>query len=471
MGRKKREEVIEELEIESIGFEGISIARVDNHVRFIKGGVPGDIVNAVQFKKKKNRIESKIKEIIKPSPQRIDPKCKYFGDCGGCSWQNMPYIEQLKWKTTHVTDAFVRQEKLHIGKLEDILPSPSEFNYRNKMEFSFGASRWMTVNEIRDQEEIEQKYFALGLHAKGRFDKVIDIHECHIHDSEANFILNTVRDISLELDLKPYNLRTHEGFVRNLMIRKSYYQNEFLVVLITNKVKDDFESAAIEKISLALKERFKGSFIHAVNSKINPTNIDNSELLWGNGYLIERVLNVDFKISAFSFFQTNSTQLDNFIGEILKKAEIGKDDIVWDLYCGTGSISLPAAKISKKVYGIELFEQSVIDARNNAKLNNIENSEFFTADLHSKDTPDLMNDLEKPNIIILDPPRGGIHSNLLDHLLKLNVPKIIYVSCNPMTQARDYKKLNEKYEIISLKPVDMFPQTYHIESIAVLSLK
>ena len=471
MGRKKRAEVIEELEIESIGFEGISIARVDNHVRFIKGGVPGDIVKAVQFKKKKNRIESKIKEIVKASPQRIDPKCKYFGDCGGCSWQNMPYSEQLKWKSTHIKDAFFRQEKLQIGELEDILPSESQFNYRNKMDFSFGASRWMTVNEIEEKEKIEQKYFALGLHAKGRFDKVIDINDCHIQDNDGNMILNIVRKISLDLDLKPYNLRTHEGFVRNLMIRKSYYQNELLIVLITNNPKDDYEVEAIQKISNSLKEKINGSFIHAINSKINPTNIDSSELFWGNGYLIERVLGVDFKISPFSFFQTNSTQLDNFIGEIIIKSDINEKDIVWDLYCGTGSISLPAAKKCQKVYGIELFEQSVIDARRNAELNGISNTEFFSADLHSKDTPSLMNELDRPDLIIMDPPRGGVHKNLLDHLLELEVPKIVYVSCNPMTQARDCKILEDKYEIESLRPVDMFPQTYHIESIGVLKLK
>jgi len=272
------------------------------------------------------------------------------------------------------------------------------------------------------------------------------------------------------MDLKPYNLRSHEGCLRNLIIRKSYYKNELLIVLVS-AFKDEKVDEFIDVISNKLSTMIKGSFIHAINSQKNPVNIDEQKLLFGTGQLEEVIDDVKFTISPFSFFQTNTSQLNGFIGEILNFASITSGDVVWDLYCGTGSISLPAAKIANKVYGVELFEQSVEDAKENAKNNNITNAEFYSADLHDKKTPDLLKDFPKADVLILDPPRAGIHKNLLTHILDLEIPRLIYVSCNPATQARDCGILNEKYHIKKIRPVDMFPQTYHIESIAELILK
>ena len=470
MARKKRSQKIDELEIESLGFEGVSIARKDEMVYMLRGGVPGDIVEAAQRKKKKNRIESQILKVIKASDKRIEPKCIYFGECGGCSWQNISYEDQLYWKQKHVNDAIVRMEKLSPGEIESAMPSKQEFNYRNKMEFSFGASRWMTSKEIESGEEIEQKNFALGLHAKGRFDKVIDIKKCFIHDPIGNEIVNKTRELALEMEMRPYHQRFHDGFLRTLTIRKSNHSNEFLVILKTNEVVDDQQIEFLNQVEKLYAEIFTGSFIHAINTTVNPVNIESQKVIFGSGYLIEDILGEKFKISPLSFFQTNSYQLNDFISEILNYANIKDEETVWDLYCGTGSISLPASRKAKKIIGIELFEGSIEDAKVNAELNGINNCEFYASDLHKKEIPSLLKDLDHPDLVILDPPRAGSHDNLLNHLKEIKPKRIIYVSCNPTTQARDCKKLEDLYRIKKIRPVDMFPQTYHIESIAELEL-
>lgn len=470
MARKKK---YKDLKIESIGFEGISIARDDGKVYFVKGGIPGDLVHTRLKKKRKNYTEAVIEEVLEPGDGRQEPLCDHFDSCGGCKWQHLEYDKQIYWKKQHVKDSFERLGKVEYEVLHDTLPAPEIYQYRNKMEFSFGASRWMTEEEIQNKDEIEDKHFALGLHAPGRFDKVNDIYKCHIQNYEANDFLNLIRDKAKEFDTKPHNTITHEGYLRNFVIRRSEKNDEYLVILVT----DDIKEPEDEMFLNWYKNEFPGIFpkitnvIHAVNNTKSPVAAGTPEIIKGKGYITESILGVDFRISPFSFFQTNSHQLDQFIENILNFADLSGNETVWDLYCGTGSITLPASKRSDKIFGMELVESSVNDARNNAEINNIVNAEFFSLDLHSKDMPFLLEKLEEPDVIFIDPPRAGMHKNLIEHIMKTGAPKIVYVSCNPATQARDCEILSKKYEIKDIKPVDMFPHTYHIESIAKLELK
>lgn len=469
----KRYNEIVLLDIEAIGFQGISIARKDGLVYFVKGAVPGDKVNALIRKKKKNHIECELAELLEPSLYRVKPQCDYFGICGGCSWQHLDYEQQLKWKRQHVQDAFQRIGKIEVIQLEETLPSPEIFNYRNKMEFSFGNSRWLTKEEIESVSEIIQKDFALGLHIPGRFDKVLDIENCHIQNDYGNKILNIIKSKAIDCNVTAYDSRENQGFLRNLIIRSSVANNEIMVILITNSIQNEEEQNFIDWYDNEFgKDDIKISVIgRAVNSTRSPVATEKPMITKGNDYITENILGIDFRISPYSFFQTNSKQLNQFIGEIISRAELKSSDIVWDLYCGTGSISLPASKQCKEIIGIEMFEGSVADARKNAELNNITNAKFICADLHEKKIPDLLNSLPKPDVIFIDPPRAGMHTNLVNHLLEIGAKRIVYVSCNPTTQARDCALLSEKYTVKSIKPVDMFPHTFHVEAIAVLDIK
>ncbi|MBM2813816.1 MAG: SAM-dependent methyltransferase [Ignavibacteria bacterium] len=462
-----------QLKIEAIGFEGISIARSDGFVYFVKGGVPGDTVLAEIIRKKKTYYECRINEILEPSPHRQQAPCIYFGVCGGCSWQNIDFPEQLKWKQRHIEDAFYRIGKIPNIEYKPILSLSEPWHYRNKMEFSFGASRWLTNAELLVDSDIAHKYFALGLHVSGRYDKVLDIEKCLIQPEGNDNILNTIREQALRLDVSAYHEVKHIGFLRHLVIRRARATDDCMVNLITNKPVDDIENDFLKWFYNDFNPEVLGitSMHHAVNSKITPVAIGDIIFSKGQDYITEKILGLNYKISPFSFFQTNSQALDGFIGKILETAKINGSQTVWDLYCGTGSISLPAAVIAGKVIGIELSQSSVNDANNNKNINSISNVDFICSDLHSREMPELLRNLERPDIIILDPPRSGMTNNLIENLMEIAPPKIVYVSCNPVTQARDCALLSEKYDIISAQPVDMFPQTYHLESIALLTRK
>lgn len=465
MGRKKRK--IVELDIESLGFEGVAVAKKEGQVYFVKNAVPGDKVKAFVKRKRKNYSEAIVNEVLQPSKDRIDPVCKYFEDCGGCNWQNITYEDQLSWKKTHVKDAFER-----IGKIEtdiyDVLESPKQFHYRNKMDLTISANRWLTQWEVDSDVDFDNRYFAIGMHTPGRFDKVIDIKTCHIQPEEGDEIVSIIRNTSNELGLTAYNKFKKEGFMKGLILRKSVSADEIMLILVTN-TSDEEKDAAVKKILDNLNEKFNNiNFIHAINSTSSPVKIESYNTLQGNEYIIEEILGIKYKISPFSFFQTNSYQLDQFIWKIVEAGELSESDIVWDLYCGTGSITLPASRNCKEIYGVEMVQSSIDDAKENTELNDINNAEFFAADLHDDDMPELLNSLPKPDVIFIDPPRAGMHKNLVEHLRTIGCEKIIYVSCNPATQARDCELLKDMYNIKSVQPVDMFPQTYHIESIAIL---
>ncbi len=476
ISKKKKPDVFVELEIESSGFNGVSVGRIDGMVHFVEGAVPGDTVRARLTKNKKNYVECKTVEILQKSENRIEPLCEHFDNCGGCKRQDLIYSEQLKWKELNVKESFQRLHKVEVGNFEKILNAPKEFYYRNKMEFSFANKRWLTPEEMNNQDKEENpiidKNFAFGLHIAGAFDKVLDLNICHLQQHKANEIFQVTKKYLKSNNITANSAREHTGLLRNLIIRHSQYEDNFMIILITNPNPDENE---MNHINIWAKIIFDFDYVSSVifaQKELNsPVKIIEHHTLYGKDYLLEDILGVKFQISPFSFFQTNPSQLNNFIQSILDYSELQSDEILWDLYCGTGSISLPASKFVKKVIGLELVESSIFDAKSNSALNDITNTEFYAVDLHTKTLPDIFRKIDKPDNIIIDPPRAGIHNNVINHLLELEIPKITYVSCNPTTMARDCELLSEKYEIITVKPVDMFPQTYHIEAIAKLRLK
>jgi len=468
--KNKRELNTIELTVESLAFEGAGIARNEGLVYFVEGGLPGDRIVAEVVRKKKSFVEARIRTIIEPSPARIEPPCPYFVDCGGCSLQNLDYGEQLRWKRQFVVDSFERIGKLHGLNILPTLDSPIRFRYRNKMEYSFSASRWISDEEILTTENIEQKHFALGLHKTGRFDKVIDIADCLIGQNETATALDTLRTEALKRNIEPYNQRSHRGFLRNIVIRSG--SDSLFFILVTSKPENDDEKLFIDWYGNTFSKMFpKDNILHAMNETSSPVANGIITVLNGREFISERILGVEYRISPFSFFQTNTQQLDRFVGAILDSAELTGSENVWDLYCGAGTISLPAARRAQFVNGIELVESSIADARSNAERNGISNAAFHAVDLHTKSIGSFLDTLAKPDVVVIDPPRAGMHPALLETICRTHAPLVVYISCNPATQARDCSALSEFYEIESIQPVDMFPQTFHVESIARMKKK
>ncbi len=465
----KKQEIIN-LTIDSLAFEGYGVGRFNDFVYFVKGAIPGDNVEVRLLKKRKNYAFANVLNVVTPSQKRIEPPCEYFGECGGCSLQNLDYDEQLHWKTQFVKDALKKFANIDPNIVQHALECSNQFEYRNKMEFSFSAQRWLTKNEIRNDNKIINKNFALGLHTPENYLKVIDINQCHIQNNYANQILNFVRSEANRQLIEPYNTRTNMGFLKNLVIRHSVANNNFLVILITNSVEYDAETNFAIDLVNSLKKKFDNIIgaIWAINSTKSPVAKGEINFVKGEQYLYENILNVNYRISPFSFFQTNSYQLNPFIAKILEIANLNANQIVWDLYCGAGSITLPAAKLANQTYGFELVAESIIDAKYNAEINKIENATFRQIDLHSKTIMNEFINYPNPDVVILDPPRAGMHQNLVQTIMNLEPKEIVYVSCNPTTQARDLNIMKEKYNVVACQPVDMFPQTYHIENIVKL---
>lgn len=465
--KKNREREYAELTIESIGFEGKAIARREGIVHFVDGGVPGDTVRAELRKRKRKHVEARVVDILHPSPMRTQPVCPYFQDCGGCRWQHLAYSEQVQWKKRHVQDALERLGKVEYGLLEETLPCEQEYWYRNKMEFSFSNARWLTDIEIASGVEYDRD-FALGLHVPGRFDKVIDIQECFLQSELSNHILNAVRAAAKQRHLTAFETRMHTGFLRNLVIRTSRATGEIMVILVSSPPVLDEEEDMVQWLSTEFPMQFPNvtTVIHAVTTSKATIATGEPRTLVGSGTITEEILGVRFTISPFSFFQTNTAQAEKLFTIALDYADIQPNHIVWDLYCGAGSITLCAAQRARRVIGIEVVESSVADARSNADNNDIANVDFYLEDMHKTAAQTLLSELPSPDVVIVDPPRAGLHPDVVQKLLQIHAPTLIYVSCNPATQARDCALLAEKYAIEKVKPVDMFPQTYHIESVA-----
>jgi 23S rRNA (uracil1939-C5)-methyltransferase len=478
-----------DLTIESIGFEGKAIARHEGLVYFVAGGVPGDVVRAqVRFKKKRH-AEAVIADILTPSPARVHAPCEHFGTCGGCKWQHLAYAEQLRWKQQHVRDAFERLGKIPFGTLHDTLPSPVQYHYRNKMEFSFGDSRWLTAKEIQAANESNESTtpldtsFALGLHIPSRFDKVLDVEECYLQHPLGNEILRAVREAAKARSCTVFQTRTHEGFLRNLVIRTSQATDEIMVILVTSPVLHESDESLLTWFERDFVAQFSAvtTSIHAVTASKGTIAIGEPRVVKGSGFITEEILGVRFRISPFSFFQTNTQQANTLFRVVLDYAGLGetpdeshknqRPSVVWDLYCGAGSITLPAARAAQTVVGMELVESSIGDARNNAASNGISNVTFHAEDMQKAVKARLLDRLPAPDLVIVDPPRAGMHPDVVRNLADIAAPVIVYVSCNPATQARDCALLAEHYAVEQVQPVDMFPHTYHIESVARLVRK
>lgn len=469
--RKQLEPLFERLSIQSMGNEGVSIARNDEGmVRFIKYGAPGDVVDVEIRQRRKKYADGLIKDIVESSPHRVKPECSYFGHCGGCSWQHLSYQQQLEWKRQIVNDVCTRIGKFSIPEISPTISSPRQYQYRNKMEFSFGSSAWLTEEQIASNEEF-QKGFAFGLHVPGRFDKILNIDFCHLQHQDANILLNSLHGKAKELGLDGYDPRTHKGFLRSLIIRSSKYSGEIMAVLITQPPQSEHDEEFLRWWqNIRTQFPFITSVLHCINESWSP--IAQGDIVFSDGplYITESILDVQYTISPFSFFQTNSFQLDRFVQAIIDQAQIQKDSIVWDLYCGAGTITFPAAKKAASVIGIELSHSSIANAKHNQTLNEIHNVSFHAHDLHIPAAIELLRSMPNPDIIIIDPPRAGVHETLLRHMMTIAPKRIVYVSCNPSTQARDISLLSDTYKVSSLIPVDMFPQTAHVECIATLDL-
>jgi 23S rRNA (uracil1939-C5)-methyltransferase len=428
----------------------------------------GDRVSARIFKVRQRYLEAACLEVLEPSDDRVDPVCPVFGSCGGCKWMHVGYEAQLRYKRKKVADALV-----HIGGFEnpDVLPvmaAPEPFHYRNKVEFSCSNLRYLLPEEMKLEELLKPKHFALGFHAPGNFEKVLDLDTCYLAKECMNTVLNTVRGFALERGLAPYAAKAHEGFLRNVMLRYSERHDQLMVNIVTSWYDRELMAALRVKLEEALPGQSM-TIVNNVTTRRNTVAVGEQEyLVSGEGFVTERLGSLDFRISANSFFQTNTRQAEALYDQILAEAKLRPEDTVYDLYCGTGTITLYLARHCRQAIGIEVVESAVKDAEMNASFNGIGNAVFFQADL--KDFHAMQEKLSPyaaPRVIVTDPPRAGMHPKALETMLRLNPERIVYVSCNPANLARDGKEIAEKgYRLTTIQPVDMFPQTSHIETVA-----
>ncbi|RPI75470.1 MAG: 23S rRNA (uracil(1939)-C(5))-methyltransferase RlmD [Ignavibacteriales bacterium] len=464
-----------ELIITGYAFEGKGIARIkkedeteNNFVVFVNGSYPGDKVNAKITKVKKSYAEAKTENIIIPSPQRVKARCKYFGTCGGCKQQDLSYDAQLNYKHQQVEEIFKKLGGFNDFEMLPIIPSDNIFYYRNKMEFSFSDKRWLTEDEI-GSGEILNRNFAAGLHVPNVYDKVLDIDVCYLQSELSVGILNFTREYFKSRNVLPYSTKTHTGFLRNLVIRQSYHTKDLMVNLVTSAEDEPLVKGYVHDLLKHFPEIT--TIINNINlKKASVAAGDYEKVFFGEGFITDMISNYTFRISANSFFQTNTLQAENLYRTALDFAELKGDEIVYDLYSGAGTIAIYISNKVKEVYAFESVQSAIGDAEVNAGLNDIKNVHFFNADLYKSFLPMIEKEnIPKPSVVILDPPRSGLHKNTVEDVIKINPEKIVYVSCNPGTQVRDTKLFSEAgYKLIKMRPVDMFPHTYHIENVVLL---
>lgn len=463
---KKGAEII--LTIESLAFGGQGVARVDNFVIFVKNAIPGQTVRAFIYKKRKGFAEGRAVEILKNTSNWVKPVCEHFQVCGGCKVQQLAYDQQVAEKMQQVKDIFRRQARLNDFEVTKVIPAENIFHYRNKMEFTFSNRRWI----LKDEPQDSSNTFALGLHIPGRFDKILNINSCHIMPEKGNAILRRVRELSTQLGLKPYDVRSHNGFLRHLMLRFGFKTGDLMVNFVTSYENPDLLQPMVETLIKEFPEIT--TIVNNINTRKADVAFGEYELLlFGRSAIKEKIGDLIFEISANSFFQTNSLQAENLYTCALEGADLKGHEIIYDLYCGTGSISLFLAQKAREVHGFEVIVSAVEDAVRNGVHNGIGNAYFHVANLdkYFKQHRKLKN-IPPPDVIIVDPPRAGMHKDMVTSLPLLGAEKIIYVSCNPATQARDTLVMLENgYELKSVSMVDMFPHTPHIETVAVFQKK
>ena len=470
--KQRKAVVLNNLTVTDYAAEGKSLSRLDGKVIFIEGAIPGDIVDVLLKKNKSDWAEGVAIHFHEHSPHRLTPFCRHFGVCGGCQWQMLPYAMQLQYKQQQVADVLQRIGKVVLPPIEPILGAERITHYRNKLEYTFGDRRYIPPEEFSKMKasgEMDQTMGAGGFHARGFFDKVVAIETCHLQDEPTNAIRTTIERFAREHQLPFYNPRTHEGWLRNLVIRNTR-TGEWMVDVVLGYQLQEQQDLLTE----FLLERFPGitTLLVTINSKHNDslTGLE-PEVIKGKGYITEQLENFRYIISARSFFQTNSYQAERLYRLIREMAELNGSQVVYDLYCGTGSIGIFLSQQAKQIVGVEVVPEAVADAIKNAELNAVSQARFFAGDVIDICDDAFFAREGKPDVVITDPPRAGMHEKLVKKLLEMEAPLIVYVSCNPATQARDLALLDEKYRVTRCCPVDMFPHTLHIENVVQLKLK
>lgn len=466
---KKQLPILEKVTITDIAAEGKAIAKVDDLVIFIPFVAPGDVIDIQLTKKKHNYAEGKAIHFHEYSSLREIPFCEHFGICGGCQWQHLRYEEQIKYKQKQVIDNLTRIGKIDLGEILPIKGSIQTVAYRNKMEFAFCDKKWLTDEQIKSEQTFD-KNNALGFHISGMFDKVLDIHKCWLQDDISNRIRLSIKDFCLSHEgYTFFNARTQDGYMRNLMIRISSAGGLMLVVVF--KYEDEvLRTALLTHIAEQFPEIT--SLLYVINGKCNDTITDLDVITFkGNDYIIEEMEGLKFKIGPKSFYQTNSKQAYVLYKIARDFAMLTKNELVYDLYTGTGTIANFISHQAKQVIGIEYVPEAIEDAKYNSSLNNITNTLFFAGDMKDILTQDFINQYGRPDVIITDPPRVGMHKDVVDTILSAQPKRIVYVSCNPATQARDINLLSVKYEVCKVQPVDMFPHTQHVENVVLMKFK
>jgi 23S rRNA (uracil1939-C5)-methyltransferase len=465
---KKKNIVLENLLVSGYAAEGKCLAKHEGKVIFIENAVPGDIVTVRLTKNKKDWALGQLVRITGYSAERIQPFCKHFGICGGCQWQMLPYEKQLEYKQDQVLQSLKRIGKLELPEIRPILGSEKTTGYRNKLEYTFSNRRYLLKEELADPQ-ISALQDAAGFHARGIFDKVVDVDTCYLQDEPTNHIRKAVKAWAIENGVSFYDIQRHEGFLRNLQVRLCR-TGEIMVNLVFGFKDEPRQNALL----LHLKEQFPSitTLLYTINPKWNDSLNDLQPLtFFGKGYVVEKLEGYAFKIGPKSFFQTNTAQAERLYQTVREFAALTGTETVYDLYCGTGSIGIFLSGQAKKVIGIELIPEAIADAKENALLNQIDHAAFFTGDVSAICDDAFFETHGRPDLIISDPPRAGMSDKLVAKLLEIAAEKIIYVSCNPATQARDLNLLSEKYRISAVQPVDMFPHTLHIENVTALFLK
>jgi len=467
MARRKKQIILEKLKIESVAAEGKSIAHHEEKVIFVKEAVPGDVVDVQIRRNKKSFAEGVPVKYHTYSALRVQPFCDHFGTCGGCKWQHLDYDAQLKYKQQQIQDNFERIAKVPIPKIAPIIPSEKRKHYRNKLEFTFSNKKWLTKEQIDSHDPINRN--GLGFHVPGLFDKIVDVDTCHLMADPCNQIKNEIRAFALNNDYTFFDIRVQTGLLRNLIIRLTDYGE---LMVIVQCYENDQEK--IKRLLEHIKRTFPQitSLQYVVNAKGNDTFHDLDVILFsGKDHIVETMGDLKFKIGPKSFYQTNSAQAKILYDKTLEFADLRGDELVYDLYTGTGTIANYCAHKAKKVIGLEYVEDAIRDAFVNSKTNGISNTDFYAGDIKDLLDDAFVSEHGKPEVIITDPPRAGMHENVINMIMKLTPEKVVYVSCNPATQARDVALMASKYQVAAIQPVDMFPHTHHVECICLLELK
>lgn len=467
MSRKKQDIILENVLIESVAAEGKALARVDGTVLFVPFAVPGDVVDVKVTKKKKNYMEGYILRIVTPSEHRLEPFCSHFGVCGGCKWQPLPYPMQLQAKQQQVYDQLVRIGHLEVPEISPIIPSDKTVYYRNKLEFTFSRRRWIFADEDPDSMPDEERC-GLGFHVGKFFDKVLDIKQCYLQKDPSNSIRLFIRDYALEHGLEFFDIREHTGFLRNMFIRTSESGSVMLIICFYH---EDAEARTVLLDAVSAGFPQITSLYYVINGKANDSISDQECILYkGEEAIYEYMEGLKFKIGPKSFYQTNTGQAYKLYSVAREYAGLTGNETVYDLYTGTGTIAQFVSSKARKVIGIEYVPEAIADAKENARANGISNCDFYAGDMKDILTDGFVEQHGRPDVVILDPPRAGIHPDVANVILNAEPKRIVYVSCNPASQARDLAILSSKYTITAVQPVDMFPHTHHVENVVRLDL-